>query len=200
MNDFHNKMMEKIRTYSNDKYLDGYIHDEFLTDDQDADIFMKLDSKNQLFDSRTVQKQCNLRSEVFEFLEDKTSMLDNDMKIHFHIMGLDLSTHEKEEVHHIFKEHYAIELYKVQKKYIACRNKIVFLILFGLLSFACYTVFYFFYNLDFFLTVFIFLFTFSLWEAFACLIYTFSDIRNEREAITQNLLMTVTFDDEERKE
>ena len=52
-------------------------------------------------------------------------------------------------------------------------------------------------NPIFFQTVFTFLFTFSLWEAMDSIIYTFSEIRYERESITQNLLIEVVFDNSE---
>ena len=48
-------------------------------------------------------------------------------------------------------------------------------------------------DFNFFLEVFGFLFSFSLWEAFDCYLYTFSDIKETRIAITQNLLMDVDF-------
>ena len=38
-------MKEKIRQYSNEHYLDGYIENEFLTQDGDADIYLNIDLK-----------------------------------------------------------------------------------------------------------------------------------------------------------
>ena len=48
--------------------------------------------------------------------------------------------------------------------------------------------------------VFGFLFSFSLWEAMDCVIYSFSEVKEEREAITQNLLINVDFSDENVKQ
>ena len=42
------QVREKIKIYSNDSYLDGYIKNEYLTDDGDADIFLKVESKDSL--------------------------------------------------------------------------------------------------------------------------------------------------------
>ena len=194
MSDFKIKMNEKIKTYSNKEYLNGYIKSEYLTDDGDADIFLKLKSKDDLFDSKTVYNQLDLLSDIFDYIENKTSMLDFNIKIHLHILGINLTTKEQGMVRHIIKEHYAIELYKIQKEYIKYRNKIIFLILFGIFSLLAYAGLYLYTDFEFFLEVLGFLFSFSLWEAFDCIIYTFSDVKLERGNITQNLLMSIDFE------
>lgn len=199
MDDFELKMKEKIKQYSNKQYLDGYIQNEFLTEDGDADIFLSLSSKDDLFDTRTVHNQKDLRHDVYEFIEEKSSMLDNNVLLNLHIVGVELSSKEQGIVKHILKEHYAIELYKVQKEYIKYRNKIISLIMIGFISLFSYLLLYLNTNFNFFLEVLGFLFSFSLWEAFDCMIYAFSDVKSTREAITQNLLMNVEFNDESEK-
>ena len=86
MNNFKATMKEKIKQYSNQEYLDNYIRNEYLTDENHADIFMKLSNKNQLFDERTMDKQFDLINDVYEFVEHKTSMLDSSVQIRFHII------------------------------------------------------------------------------------------------------------------
>ena len=191
--DFKNKMYEKIKIYSDEKYLKDYINNEFLTDDGDADIFLKLENKDDLFDSRTIDNQLALNSSIYEYIEEKTSMLDSDIQIHLHILGLNLTNKEEEIVKHLIREHYAIELYKNQRQYQEYRNKIITLILLGVLCLICYAFLYFLTDFDFFMEVLGFLFSFSLWEAFDCLIYSFNDVKSDREAITQNLLIEVNF-------
>ena len=122
-------------------------------------------------------------------------MLDSDIQIHFHILGLSLSSSEQEQIRHIIKEHYAIELYKKQKEYIQYRNKIINLILIGFIFLIAYALLYLFTKLNFFLEVFGFLFSFSLWEGCDCFIYSFLETKQSREDITQNLLMEVDFED-----
>ena len=195
MNDFNEKVKEKIKQYSNQEYLDGYIKEEFLTDDGDADIFIYLESKDELFDSRTRGKQKELNSDIYEFIEEKSSMLDNDTKINFHINGIELTSKEQGLVKHLFKEHYAIELYKSQNEYLKIKNKIFKLIVLGLTSFLLYIFFFFATDFDFFIEVFGFIFSFALWEGFDAMIYSLSEIKEEREAITQNLLMEIEFND-----
>ena len=195
MNSINEKVKEKIKQYSNQEYLDGYIKEEFLTDDGDADIFIYLESKDELFDSRTRGKQKELNSDIYEFIEDKSSMLDNDTKINFHINGLELTSKEQGLVKHLVKEHYAIELYKSQNEYLKTKNKIFKLILLGLTSFLLYIFFFFATDFDFFIEVFGFIFSFALWEGFDAMIYSLSEIKEEREAITQNLLMEIEFND-----
>ena len=141
MNDFNEKVKEKIKQYSNQEYLDGYIKEEFLTDDGDADIFIYLESKDELFDSRTRGKQKELNSDIYEFIEEKSSMLDNDTRINFHINGIELTSKEQGIVKHLVKEHYAIELYKSQNEYLKIKNKIFKLIILGLTSFLLYIFF-----------------------------------------------------------
>ncbi len=193
MNTFKKKMKEKIKIFSNDQYLDGYIKNEFLTDDGDADIFLKLDNKSELFDERTVGHQKELLNSVYEYIEDKTSVLSSSVKIHLHFIGFELNNREQWIARHILKEHYAIELYKIQKEYSKYRNKIIGLIIIGFLCLIAYLLLYLNTDFNFFLEVFGFLFSFSLWEAFDCYLYTFSDIKETRIAITQNLLMDVDF-------
>ena len=194
MNDFKNRMREKIKMYSNDEYLSGYIKNEFLTDDGDADIFLNIEDKCELFDSRTVGDQLDLVSDVYDFIEEKTSMLENDVQIHLHIIGIDLDSKEQEAVKHILKEHFAIELYKVQKRYKRIKTKIFKLIFIGIISFISYLLFNLYVNYDFFLEVFGFLFSFALWEGLDSILYDFSEVKNDREAICQNLLMNVDFE------
>lgn len=193
MDSFKDKMMEKIKQYSNQQYLDGYIRKEFLTDDGDADIFLNITEKNELFDTWTVGDQVDLESDVYDFIEEKTSMLGNDIQIKLNITGCEFTPREQGIIKHVLKEHYAIELYKVQKEYVKYRNKIIFLIAVGVSSFLIYTLLFFFTNQDFFIEVFGFLFSFALWEALDALIYSFSEVKSEREAVTQNLLMNVEF-------
>ena len=193
MNNFKATMKEKIKQYSNQEYLDNYIRNEYLTDENHADIFMKLSNKNQLFDERTMDKQFDLLNDVYEFVEHKTSMLDSSVQIRFHIIGLDLSEKEQEKVKHTIKEHYAIELYKIQKEYIKYRNEILVLILIGILSLLFYAFLYFNTTWDFFMEVFCFIFSFALWQGIENMIYDFKDVRVLRKDITQNLLMHVSF-------
>lgn len=192
--DFQVKMKEKIKLYSQEEYLDGYIKNEFLTEDGDADIFLKIENKDELFDTWTMHDQVDLENDVYSYIEEKTSMLGNDIQINLHIVGGDLSSHEKDIIKHILKEHYAIELYKVQRKYNDIKKKIFGLIVTGLLSLLGYGLLYLYTDFNFFMEVFGFLFSFSLWEGFDAYIYAFNEVKLEREAITQNLLMIVDFE------
>ena len=198
MNDFKKKVKEKIQQYSNKQYLDGYIKNEFLTNDGDADIFLKVNSRDEIFDSRTMGSQLDLNSEIYSFIEEKTSMLENDIQINLHIVGWRLKSKEQESVKHILKEHYAIELYKKQREYLDKKIKVISLFLTGLLTLLCYMFLYLFTDFEFFMEVFGFIFSFSLWEAFDLLIYDFTEVKNQREAVTQNLLTEVDFDYEEK--
>ena len=195
MNDFKNKVKEKIKLYSKDEYLDGYIKNEYLTKDGDADIYLNIESLDDLFDTRTSGNQIELNNDIYEFIENKTSMLENDTIINLHISGANLTSKEQGMVKHLFKEHYAIELYKTQKDYSKYRNKIIGLVFIGLIALLSYLIIYFVEDFSLLLEVFLFIFSFALWEAGDCIIYTLSDIKLEREAITQNLLMNVEFDD-----
>ena len=60
MESFEHKMKEKIKQYSNKKYLDGYMEKEFMIDDGDADIFLHLRNREELFDIRTMDEQIDL--------------------------------------------------------------------------------------------------------------------------------------------
>ena len=197
MNDFKTKMKDKIRQYSNEQYLDGYIKSEFLTKDGDADIYLNVDEKYDIFDSWTVGNQTDLEKDVYDFIEEKTAMLGNHVPINLHILGCPFTPHEQGVIRHTLKEHYAIELYKIQKKYTELKNKIFGLITIGIISFILYTVLFFLKDFNYLVEVFGFLFSFSLWEAMDCIIYKFSEVKYQREAITQNLLINVDFDEEE---
>ena len=194
MNDFKKQMGKKIEQFSSKDYLDSYIRNEFLTDDGDADIYLKISSKDDLIDNRTVNNQIDLRSEIFEFVENKTALLDNDIKINLHIIGVKLSENEQIIIKNIFREHYAIELFKIQKDYKNQKEKVLSLFLIGCISLLSYLLLYLFTDFDFFLEVFGFIFSFALWEAFDQLIYEISDTKFEREAISQNLLIEIIFD------
>lgn len=193
MNDFRKKMNEKIKLYSNEEYLAGYIKNEYFTNNQDADIFLKINSKEDLFDSRTVSKQVDLLPSIYKYIEDKTSMLDNTVPIQLHIIGVEFSSKEKELIQHLIKEHYAIELYKVQKRYNKSCSICIIRLMFGILCLLSYAFLTVYHRVLFFLEVFSFLFSFTLWEAFDKIIYTFTTLNNEKCEVTQNLLLTVEF-------
>lgn len=196
MNNIKREVKDKINKYSNEQYLDGYIKNEFLTDSGDANIYIKLDDKNELFDKRTIGSQLDLNHKIYKYIDNKASMLRNDVQINFHIVGLEMNQTEKEKVKHLIKEHYAIELYKIQKQYKRHKNKILKLLLMGILFVLMYLLFTSYLKLNEFEEVFIFLFSFSIWEALDCLIYFLSDLKLNREAITQKLLIDVFFDKE----
>lgn len=193
MNEFQKKLKEKIKQYSNKEYMHEYTRREFLTADQDADIFLKIKDKDELFDARTMNHQVDLNPEVYTYLEDKASMLENDIKISLHIIGNELTGEEQAKVQHMFKEHYAVELYKIQKAYNKEKTKIVTMFSFGLLTFGLYFILLNFIDFEFLFEVLSFIFSFAIWEALDGIIYTLSEIKEERESITQNLLINVTF-------
>ena len=200
MSDFQEKVKEKIRQYSNEQYLDGYIKNEYLTEDGDADIFLKIHNAYEVFDSRTAGHQLDVHKSIYDFINHKMAMLDNDVPINLHFLGYSFTDHEQGMIRHIMKEHYAIELYKTQKKFNTLKNKIFGLVLLGIISFALYSFVYFLKDFNYLVEVFGFLFTFSLWEAMDRFIYVLSEVRSEREAITQALLMNIDFDSEEEPE
>lgn len=188
------KVKEKIKQYSNNEYLDGYIKNEFLTDDGDADILLKINNKDELFDSKTCNNQLDLNSEIYDYIDMKTSMLNNDIKLNLRIISDKLNQSDEEKVKHIINEHYAIELYKIQKKYKKYKSRIFKLVLAGLFFLSCYALITFNYSSRFFIEIFGFLFSFTLWKALETFIYTLSEIKYEREAITQKLIMEIVFD------
>ena len=195
--DFKQKMKEKIKEYSNEKYLQGYIKDEYNIDDKDADIYLQVYSKNELFDSRTVGKQKSLTDKLYSYIEAKTDMLDNDVPINLHIIGYAFPSKDQEEIKHLIKEHYSIELYKAQKEYKKVLNKAMYLLLAGLLFLLIYLAVIIFVESNVSSEIFAFLFTYSLWEALHGIIYVLSKVKDKRAAITQNLLMEVDFNDKD---
>ncbi len=195
--DFKKKMDEKIKEYSNEKYLQGYIKSEYNIDDKDADIYLQVYSEKELFDSRTVGKQKSLNDSLYSYLESKTSMLDNDVPINLHIIGYAFPSPDQEEIKELIKEHYSIELYKIQKEYKKVLNKATYLFLVGLIFLIIYLAVIIFIESNITSEIFAFLFTYSLWEALHGIIYVLSKIKNKREAVTQNLLMEVDFIDKD---
>ena len=83
----------------------------------------------------------------------------------------------------------------MQRKYRRYKRRIFKLALLGTFFLACYGVISLMFSSRFFLEVFGFLFSFTLWEAFDTLIYTLSEIKLHREAITQRLIMEIKFDE-----
>ena len=193
MSSFKEKVKEKIKQYSNDEYLNGYIRNEYMTDDKDADIYLNIERKEELFDSRTRGRQLDLNPEIYEYIESKTSMLESDIQIELHITGVKLSDYEQGVARHLLKEHYAIELYKAQKEYKEIRSKICKLLLIGIVAFLLYLLVFFKTDSAFGVEVLGFLFSFALWEGFDALLHDFNEIKEEREAITQNLLINVEY-------
>ena len=195
--DFKKKMKEKIKEYSNEKYLQKYIETEYNFNDKDADVYLQVYSKNELFDSRTVGKQKSLTDKFYSYVESKTDMLDNDIPINLHIIGYAFPSKDQEEIKHLIKEHYSIELYKVQKEYKKVLNKAMYLLLAGLIFLLIYLAIIIFVKTNVSSEIFAFLFTYSLWEALHGIIYVLSKVKDKRAAVTQNLLMEVDFVDKD---
>ena len=193
--DFKKKMDEKIKEYSNENYLQKYIENEYNFNDQDADIYLRIHNINELFDSRTVGRQKSLADKVYNFIESKTDMLDNDIPINLHIVGYDFSNKDQETIKHLINEHYAIELYKAQKEYKKVLNKSIHLFLAGMTFLLIYLLMLTFIETNIRSEIFVFLFSYSLWEALHGVIYVLSKVKDKRAAITQNLLMEVDFVD-----
>ncbi len=197
MDGIKKKVKEKIKKYSKEEYLNGYIKNEFLTDDGRADILLNIDKEEDLFDSRTSEPQLAINNSIYEYIDEKSSMLNNDIYLKLCIISGVFNSKDKGKIKHIISEHYAIELYKAQKEYKRYKNKIFALVLSGLFFLTCYAIIALNFSSKFFIEVFGFLFSFTLWEAFETYIYTFNDIKLERESITQKLLMDVEFTNKE---
>ena len=194
---FKKKMKEKIKEYSNEEYLQDYIRNEYNIDDKDADIYLQVYSKNELFDSRTVGKQKSLKDDLYSYLESKTAMLDNDVPINLHIIGYVFPSIDQEIIKHLIKEHYSIELYKIQKEYKKIVNKSSYIFLAGLVFLLIYLAIIVSVESNVSSEIFAFLFSYSLWEALHGVIFVLSKVKDKRAAITQNLLMEVDFIDKE---
>ena len=197
MNNIKDEVKRKIEEYSNEEYLAKYIKNEFLTDNGNAEILLKVNKKNELFDLRTYGNQLDLDRDIYEFIDSKSSMLNNDIKLVLRIIGGSFEKEDKENIKHIINEHYAIELYKAQKEYRRYRAKMYKLAILGIFFLILYAVIALTVSSKLFIEILGFLFSFALWQAFENLIYTISDIRLDREAITQKIIMDVIFDSEE---
>lgn len=193
MKKFKKRVKDKIKLYSDDNHLENYIIREFSIEDGNAHIHIYLNSVDDLLDPRTKGNQVQLKNEIYEYFEEKSSMLDNDMKITFHINGVPITDKDEDLIKFLFREHYSIELYKSQHSYIEIRNRIIKLLILGIVCFIGY-LFIFNSSSEFFLEVFGFIFSFSLWQAFEAMIYSLKDAKEEREAITQNLLTEIVFE------
>ena len=123
----------------------------------------------------------------------KLICIDNDVPINLHIIGYAFPSKDQEEIKHLIKEHYSIELYKAQKEYKKILNKATYLFLAGLVFLLIYLLIIIFVESNVSSEIFAFLFTYSLWEALHGIIYVLSKIKTKRAAITQTLLMNVEF-------
>ena len=197
MNNIKKEVKEKINEYSKKEYLNKYIESEFLSDNGDANIYIKINSKEELFDSKTIGNQKDLNSDIYEFLDSKSSRLSSDIQINLYILGLDLKKEEKEEVKNLIKEHYAIEIYKKQKEHRRIETKVFRLLLIGIIFTIFYALTLKYSNYDIFNEILLFIASFSIWEAFDFILYDLIDIKREREFITQKLLIDIYFSKDE---
>lgn len=95
MNNIKKEVKEKINEYSKKEYLNKYIESEFLSDNGDANIYIKINNKEELFDSKTIDKQKDLNNDIYEYLDSKSSILSSDVQINLYILGLNLEEKEK---------------------------------------------------------------------------------------------------------
>ena len=196
MHNIEKKVKEKIKEYSNEKYLNEYISNEFLDENGDAEIKIKVNNRDKIFNPMTYGNQLDLNERIYNYIEDKAAILDSDIKLNLRIVGGNLSDEDKEKIRKLMKEHYAIELYKAHKEYKRFRSKMYKLAIIGIFFLICYALIAIKFYSNFFVEIFGFLFSFALWQAFETLTNTMSDIRMNREDITQKLIMDIYFDDE----
>ena len=97
MTSIKKKVKEKIKIYSKEEYLDGYIENEFLTDDGKADIFLNINHLDELYDFKTAYSQVDLNKSVYDLIDTKSSMLNNDIPLKLVIMGMHFDSKEQEE-------------------------------------------------------------------------------------------------------
>jgi hypothetical protein len=199
MNNISDKVQEKIKEYSNEEYLDGYIKSEYLTNDGKADILLDIHNINELFDSKTIGNQLDLKKDIYDYIESKTAMLKNDIQLHLRIYRNELTLRDIEKTKHIINEHYAIELYKAQRKYRRYKANLVKQILVGLFFILCYALIAFNFQSKLFIEIFGFLFSFSLWHAMETYLIKIRDVKYKREEITQKLLMEISLDNDGNK-
>ncbi len=200
MNSYKKKVKEKIKKYSKEEYLDGYINDEFLTDDGKADIFLNINHLEELYDFKTAYAQTDLNEKVYKHIDTKASMLNNDIPLKLRIIGMQFDNKEQEQIKHIITEHYAIELYKIQKRFRRHNIKAINLLLLGIMFLLIYAIIALTLETVFIKEVLGFLFSFTLWEAFDEVLFTQGELKYQREVITQKLLMDIIFDDVEKEE
>lgn len=194
MNNIKEEVKRKIDEYSNDKYLYKYIKSEFFTEDGDANIYLNIEKKYDLFDKRTVGPQLELNNKIYEYIDNKSSILNNDIQINLHILNYNTDINEQEKVRKLIKEHYAIELYKIGKEYKKSKNRIYQLVSLGLIFLSIYMIIAHYFDLVLFTEIFGFMFSFMLWEALDSFIFNLGYIKEKRESITQKLLMDIYFD------
>ena len=199
MDKFKKKMKSKMKQFYNNEYLFNYIRNEYSTDDNDLDIYYKVYRYEDLFDTRTLGHQIALRQDFFDYIEYKTEMAGNFIPINLHIIGMKLSGDEKGVIRHLIKEHYSVELYKIQKEYRKLVNKSLNMIFIGEISLALYFIIESISNSFIPSQIFGFLFSFSLWEAFDTIFYKLPDIRKKRNLYAQGLLTKVDYHDEDEE-
>lgn len=193
MNDIKKQVKKQLSKYSNEKYLNEYIKNEFLTDNGDANIFIKLEDEEELFDDRTVGNQLELNNMIYDYLDEKSSILNSNIRLNLHIIGLDLKDDKKKLIKSLIKEHYAIELYKAQKEFKDCKKKIFSLLMLGVITLIFYILIFYNTKLGLIEEIIAFISSFSIWIAFENFIYDYIDIKHEREKITQKLLLDINF-------
>ena len=109
MNNISEQVKLKIKEYSNEEYLAGYIKSEYLTADGNADIFLNVNNNDEIFDIKTVGNQLDIKKEIYEYIESKSSMLNSNIKLHLRIKSKELNQRDLEKIKHIINEHYAIK-------------------------------------------------------------------------------------------
>lgn len=65
MNNIKKEVKKKINEYSKKEYLDKYIENEFLRDNGDANIYIKLNSREELYNSKTIYNQKDLNNDIY---------------------------------------------------------------------------------------------------------------------------------------
>ena len=194
MNNIKEEVKKKIIEYSNEKYLNKYIKSEFLTDKGDANIYLNIAKREELFDKRTVRPQIDLMDDIYKYIDIKSSILSNDIQLNLHILNTKLKKEEQEKVCSLIKEHYGMELYKVGREYKETKDRIYKLLVIGLFFLGLYMILYYTFNSKLFIEILGFMFSFTLWESFDSFIFSLSNIKKQREDITQKLLMDIYFD------
>lgn len=188
-----NKINKIIDKYANVDSLREYIKREYINEEGNAVINIKLYDDLDIYDKLSYENQAELNSEIYRYIDQKVKIIPAHIPLKLVFHGKRIEKDEQEIIKNLIYEHYAIELFDQQKNLRIVKKKTKRMLFIGITIFL---ICFYFSGLGKykFITDFLSIVgTFSLWQVASLVLLERRDIDTRTMHIAKMLIHEIEF-------